>query len=140
LKTNDEWLRSTSSGIASTDDFRNVVSGGSKYRSKGINEDAGTVEHFIKRAQSPIQAAASALNKLASEMSSQGSDFATMLGYEVDKVSGGYKITKGGQSVTVEQSSKPIIDFIKADITNEELLEFYNRGVLGEGVEGELND
>lgn len=137
LKTVTEFIEgmSTEFGI----NFSDAVKGANIKRGKTFNTDADYSAEVIVSA-SPKQAAASALNKLASEMSGQGYDFATKLGYDVDKVSGGYKLTKGDVSVTVGDGSKPIIDFVKADITDDELLEFYNRGLLGEGTEGELNE
>ncbi len=129
-KTNKEWLSSTSSGIGSTDDYQSVVSGGSAYNNKGINTLNKTVQHSIKAGVTPEQAATQGFNKLAEDMSSQGYDFATKLGYDVEKVGGGYKLTKGENSRVVKESSKAIIDYIKTDILNDEILDFYNRGII----------
>ncbi len=129
-KTNKEWLSSTSSGIGSTDDYQSVVSGGSAYNNKGINTLNKTVQHSIKAGVTPEQAATQGFNKLAEDMSSQGYDFATKLGYDVEKVGGGYKLTKGENSRVVKESSKAIIDYIKTDILKDEILDFYNRGII----------
>ena len=138
-KTNKEWLSSTSSGIGSTDDYQSVVSGGSAYNNKGINTLNKTVQHSIKAGVTPEQAATQGFNKLAEDMSSQGYDFATKLGYDVEKVGGGYKLTKGENSRVVKESSKAIIDYIKTDILKDEILDFYNRGIIPT-AEAELNN
>ena len=138
-KTNKEWLSSTSSGIGSTDDYQSVVSGGSAYNNKGINTLNKTVQHSIKAGVTPEQAATQGFNKLAEDMSSQGYDFATKLGCDVEKVGGGYKLTKGENSRVVKESSKAIIDYIKTDILNDEILDFYNRGIIPT-AEAELNN
>jgi hypothetical protein len=134
LKTVTEFIEgiSTEFGI----NFSDAVKGANIKKGKSFNNSTKTFNAPIIVAATPKQAAASALNKLAEEMSGQGYEFATKLGYGIKKVSGGYKLTKGDQSVTVAEGSKPIINFIKADITDDELLEFYNRGLLGEVAEG----
>lgn len=128
FKTNDEWLRSASSGIASTDDFRNVVSGGSKYRNKGINEDAGTVEHFIKRAQTPKDIARKGLDDLLSQMLEGGGGSDKNLAREVGlqlKASGGkYSILQDGVELQsdIPANTTAVMQALKGVILNDEML------------------
>lgn len=144
-KTNDEWLRSTSSGIGSTDDFKSVVKGSSKYKNKGISiftptgEETGVViEHEIS---APSDPAVGGFNKLMSETGNLEAN-ARKLGYKVTKKSssiGGknivfYNVSKGDRSTTLTSEAE-IADFIKSDITPEEIQDLYKTGAIV-GVEG----
>lgn len=144
-KTNDEWLRSTSSGIGSTNDFKSVVKGGSKYKSKDISiftptgEETGVViEHEIS---APSDPAVGGFNKLMSETGNLEAN-ARKLGYKVTKKSssiGGknivfYNVSKGDRSTTLTSEAE-IADFIKSDITPEEIQDLYKTGAIV-GVEG----
>ena len=131
-KTPTEFVEGISSEFGI--DFSTAVRG-ANIQNKAFNKTA-KLESTVTVALSPEQAAIQAFNKLAQEMSSQGYDFATKLGYDVAKVTGGYKLTKGENSKVVKQSSKAIIDYIKTDILNDELLDFYNRGVIVGKSEG----
>jgi hypothetical protein len=144
-KTNDEWLRSTSSGIGSTDDFKSVVKGSSKYKNKDISiftptgkETGVVIEHEIS---APSDPAVEGFNKLMSETGNLEAN-ARKLGYKVTKKSssiGGssivyYNVSKGDRE-TVLTSEAEIADFIKSDITSEEIQDLYKTGAIV-GVEG----
>ncbi len=143
-KTNDEWLRSTSSGIGSTDDFKSVVKGSSKYKNKDISIFTPTgatkvvIEHEIS---APSDPAVGGFNKLMSETGNLEAN-ARKLGYKVTKKSssiGGknivfYNVSKGDRSTTLTSEAE-IADFIKSDITPEEIQDLYKTGAIV-GVEG----
>ena len=143
-KTNDEWLRSTSSGIGSTDDFKSVVKGSSKYKNKDISiftptgATAVVIEHEIS---APSDPAVGGFNKLMSETGNLEAN-ARKLGYKVTKKSssiGGknivfYNVSKGDRSTTLTSEAE-IADFIKSDITPEEIQDLYKTGAIV-GVEG----
>ena len=141
-KTNDEWLRSTSSGIGGTDDFKSVVSGGSKYRGKDISiftPTGGTdvvIEHSIN---TPSDPAMEGFKKLMSE--GNIAENARKLGYKVSKNTGlgggflSYSISKGERALTVTSEAE-IAGFIKGDITPEEIQDLYKTGAIVGGSEG----
>jgi len=135
-KTPTEFVEGISSEFGI--DFSKAVRG-ANIQNKAFNESKDIFEATVKTSSSPEQAAIQGFNKLAEDMSRQGYDFATKLGYDVEKVGGGYKLTKGENSRVVKESSKAIIDYIKTDILNDEILDFYNRGIIPT-AEAELNN
>jgi hypothetical protein len=129
MKTNDEWLRSASSGIASTDDYRNVVSGGSKYKNKGINKDAKDVSHSIKKAQTPKDQARKGLDDLLSQMLDEGKgsdkNLAEAIGLDLNKQKDGtYSILQDGVELQtgIPANTTSVMRALKGVILNDEML------------------
>jgi hypothetical protein len=116
--------------------FSDAVKGANIQGGKPLTQKIGALDATVTTAPTTEAASIQAFNQLAQDMSNQGYDFATKLGYDVKTVEDnkgkikGYKLTKGENSRVVKESSKAIIDYIKTDILNDEILDFYNRGII----------
>jgi len=119
-KTNKEWLRSTSSGIGSTDDYQSVVSGGSSYNNQGVNVlgsyDAtgelikgkeGVVQHSIKSPESAKSLVRGGMQEFGKKKLETGSGltytkFAKSIGLNLLKKDGKYLIVQDGVEVMTD--------------------------------------
>ena len=132
--TNDEWLRSASSGIADTDDYQNVVSGGSRYKNKGAST-AGNIAHKITIANprttwnTMVSSARSADNLTAAQ------DLGAKIGITVERATnehGGllpyyevYDAASGGKPLGSNlRSSQDIINVIEAAASGRDLTKY----------------
>jgi hypothetical protein len=128
LKTNDEWLRSASSGIASTDDYRNVVSGGSRDKNKGINTLEKEVKHSIKKAETPKSLARKGLTDLTNQMLTTGKgsdkDLATAVGLDLKSTGSTYSILQDGVELQtgIPANTTSVMQALKGVILNDETL------------------
>ena len=132
-KTNKEWLRSTSSGIGSTDDYQSVVAGGSSYNNKGINTLDRTVQHSIKAGVTPEQKAMQDFNAAMNDTENILAN-AKKIGYTVlGPVMGKYNVTIGtGENARTRTSlaKEEIGNYIMNDLQPDEILDLSKKGLL----------
>lgn len=156
-KTNKEWLRSTSSGIGSTDDYQSVVSGGSAYNNKGINllgsydtdgnlirGEEGVVQHSIKAAVTPEQKALQDFDAAMND-TEKIVENAQKLGYTVSEGSFGlYSISIGTGEDKREYTlldKEEIGDAIRNDLQEDEIISLSKKGSIpSSGGTGELDN